>query len=67
MEAQEVEECVSKEVERAVIEEIKDWSMESLTVAIPLASRNKKEVVEGLTWDLLEVEIDPHTSPKVAC
>jgi hypothetical protein len=50
VEAQEVEECVSKEVERAVIEEIKDWSMESLTVAIPLASRNKKEVVEGLTW-----------------
>ena len=34
VEAQEVEERVSKEVERAVIEEIKDWSMESLTVAI---------------------------------
>ena len=50
VEAQEVEECVSKRVERAVIEEIKDWSMESLTVAIPLASRNKKEAVEGLTW-----------------
>eukprot|EP00435_Cladocopium_sp_Y103_P027293 s2087_g6.t1 len=50
VEAPEPEECVSKELERAALEEIKEWPMEMLTVASPLSSRTSKEVVEGLSW-----------------
>ena len=67
VEAQEGEECVSKEVERAVIEEIKGLVNGKSHSGNPSGKQKQEGSRRRFDMDLLKVEIDPYTSPKVAC
>ena len=50
VEGQPLSEGVPQDLEKAIIEEIKDWTTEMLTVAVPVGSRHGKAVLEALSW-----------------